>query len=137
MRLRTLLIIVVLVLVGAAGAYLAWDRFGAPAVASVHPVRGTAAEVVYATGTVEPDKWAKVIALQRKRIVALCDCEGKVVKKGDALGQLDDTEARAAARARGKAREAGGRRRSHARARRAVGGDADRTRPAGDTAQRI
>jgi RND family efflux transporter MFP subunit len=115
MRLRNLLILLLLVLAGAAAAYLAWGRFGAPIAAGVHPVRGKAAEVVYATGTVEPDKWAKVIALQRKRIVALCDCEGKVVKKGDALGQLDDTEARALLR--------------ELEARRArLAGDVDRTR---------
>jgi membrane fusion protein (multidrug efflux system) len=93
MRLRTLLIVVFLV-AGAGAAYLAWDRFGAPAAAGVHPSRGKAAEVVYATGTVEPEKWAKVIALQRKRITSLCDCEGKFVKQGDVLGQLDDAEAR-------------------------------------------
>ncbi|MDB5543514.1 MAG: transporter [Hyphomicrobiales bacterium] len=94
MRLRTPLIVVILVLAAGAAAYVAWGRFGAPTAASVHPVRGTAAEVVYATGTVEPEKWAKVIALQRKRITSLCDCEGKFVHKGDALGQLDDAEAR-------------------------------------------
>jgi membrane fusion protein (multidrug efflux system) len=94
MRLRTLLILVALAVAGGAG-WLYWRDFSAPVVVGVHPSRGKAAEVVYATGTVEPEKWAKVIALQRKRIVALCDCEGKQVHKGDALGQLDDGEERA------------------------------------------
>jgi RND family efflux transporter MFP subunit len=94
MRLRTVLILAVLLIAGA-GAWFLWSGFGRQAVASVHPVRGKAAEVVYATGTVEPERWAKVIALQRRRITGLCDCEGKAVKKGDALGQLDDAEARA------------------------------------------
>jgi RND family efflux transporter MFP subunit len=58
--------------------------------------RGAAAEVVYATGVVEPVRWAKVIALARKRIVELCtECEGKPVKRGDKLAQLDDDEERA------------------------------------------
>jgi RND family efflux transporter MFP subunit len=61
----------------------------------VQPQRGTAAEVVYATGTVEPVLWAKVAALQRKRIVDLCRCEGKAVSKGEVLARLDDIEERA------------------------------------------
>ena len=60
------------------------------------PQIGNVAEVVYATGVVEPTYWAKVSALQRKRIVALCHCEGKVVHKGDSVGQLEDAEERAA-----------------------------------------
>ena len=56
---------------------------------------GDAAEVVYATGVVEPVYWAKVTALQRKRIVEMCPCEGAAVKKGDVLARLDDIEERA------------------------------------------
>lgn len=56
---------------------------------------GDAAEVVYATGVVEPVHWAKITALQRKRIVELCRCEGEPVKKGDVLARLDDTEEQA------------------------------------------
>jgi RND family efflux transporter MFP subunit len=94
MQLRNVLILLALVVAGGAG-WFAWREFGAPVVSGIHPSRGKAAEVVYATGTVEPEKWAKVIALQRKRITALCDCEGKPVQKGDVLGQLDDGETRA------------------------------------------
>ena len=94
MRLRTLGILVLLASI-LAGGFVWWRYFAPLQLATVHPTRGKAAEVVYATGTVEPEKWAKVIALQRKRITALCDCEGKPVKKGDALGQLDDNEERA------------------------------------------
>jgi membrane fusion protein, multidrug efflux system len=70
-----------------------WWRI--PTVTTVLPVRGTAAEVVYATGVVEPRTWAKVTALVRKRIVEMCDCEGKVVQKGSVLARLDDVEERA------------------------------------------
>ncbi len=59
------------------------------------PVRGDAAEVVYATGVVEPVHWAKVAALQRKRIVEICRCEGRAVKTGEVLARLDDDEERA------------------------------------------
>jgi RND family efflux transporter MFP subunit len=58
-------------------------------------VRGTAVEIVYATGAVEPVRWAKVASVIRERIVERCDCEGKPVKKGDVLAQLDDKEVRA------------------------------------------
>lgn len=96
MRLRRLLLLGLAALVA---AILIWRLAFAPLeVATVTPQRGTAAEVVYATGTVEPEKWAKVVALSRKRITQLCDCEGKPVKAGDKLGQLDDVEERSTLR---------------------------------------
>jgi RND family efflux transporter MFP subunit len=73
-----------------------WWRFGrAPEVIAVMPTRGTAVEIVYGTGAVEPVRWAKVASLIRQRIVELCYCEGKSVAKGDVLARLDDKEARA------------------------------------------
>lgn len=74
----------------------AWWISRPPAVSAVRPARGDAAEVVYATGVVEPRNWAKVASLQRKRIVEICQCEGKIVRKGDVLARLDDVEERAA-----------------------------------------
>jgi len=77
-------------------AALFWWRFGRPPeVAAVMPTRGTAVEIVYGTGAVEPVRWAKVASLIRQRIVELCYCEGKSVTKGDVLARLDDKEARA------------------------------------------
>jgi membrane fusion protein (multidrug efflux system) len=55
-------------------------------------VRGDAAEIVYATGVVEPKTWAKVAPLVRERIVELCDCEGEQVARDDVLARLDDRE---------------------------------------------
>jgi RND family efflux transporter MFP subunit len=73
-----------------------WWRFGrAPEVVVVTPTRGTAVEIVYGTGAVEPVRWAKVASLIRQRIVEQCYCEGKSVAKGDVLTRLDDKEARA------------------------------------------
>lgn len=58
-------------------------------------IRGDAARVVYATGVVEPERWAKVTSLQRARIVETCRCEGQQVAEGTLLFQLDDSELRA------------------------------------------
>lgn len=79
--------------VGAGALWLLAAR--APAVATVEVARGPVAQAVYATGVVEPMRWAKVIANQRKRIVDICLCESKAVQAGEPLARLDDTEARA------------------------------------------
>ena len=97
MKNRRLFIISAIVLALAAGA--AWWGIGrGPQVAAVAAARGTAVEIVYATGGVEPVKWAKVASLVRDRIIEVCDCEGQTVKKGDVLARLDVNEAQAALR---------------------------------------
>lgn len=58
--------------------------------------RGTAAEIVYATGTVEPENWARVSPLVKGRLAWRCHCEGERVKAGDVLARIDDKEAQAA-----------------------------------------
>ena len=79
-------------LVGAA----VWWRFGqGPQVTAAVAARGTAVEIVYATGGAEPVRWAKVASVIRDRIVDICDCEGKTVAKGDVLVRLDDREVQA------------------------------------------
>jgi RND family efflux transporter MFP subunit len=86
----------VLTLATALAALLAWRWLAAPPeVTAVTPVRGKAVEIVYATGAVEPVRWAKVASLIRDRIVDVCDCEGKPVAKGDVLVRLDDREPKA------------------------------------------
>lgn len=73
-----------------------WWSFGrGTLVSTVVAKRGDAAQVVYATGTVEPVNWAKIATLQRKRIIEICACEGQPVKKGEVLARLDDGEERA------------------------------------------
>ncbi|WP_425376363.1 efflux RND transporter periplasmic adaptor subunit [Rhizobium sullae] len=86
---------VVAVLAAVAGL-AAWYVWRPVPVSVVTPSRGNAAEVVYASGVVEPVTWAKVTPLVRERIVEQCNCEGSSVKKGDILARLDDSEARAA-----------------------------------------
>ncbi len=73
-----------------------WWVAAAPRVKAVAAKRGTAVEIVYATGGVEPVTWAKVASLVRGRIAYICHCEGRDVKKGFVLAQLDDSQARAA-----------------------------------------
>lgn len=72
-----------------------WYTLRPAAYPVVAPVRGDAAEIVYATGVVEPRTWAKVSSLTRDRIVEMCDCEGEQVAGGAALARLDDTEEQA------------------------------------------
>jgi membrane fusion protein (multidrug efflux system) len=88
-------IIFALLLLGAlaAGWWLLYGR--GPKVTMITPSRGTAVEIVYATGAVEPVRWAKVASLIRGRIVYLCYCEGKPVKTGEVLVRLDDGELQA------------------------------------------
>ena len=93
MKQRKFLIAAAIVLLLAAAG---WWRFGrGPEVAAVAAARGTAVEIVYATGGVEPVRWAKVASVIRDRIVEICDCEGKTVAKGDVLARLDDREVQA------------------------------------------
>ena len=119
MKRRSLLIVLALILLLAAAGW--WYFARGPLVTAAAATRGTAVEIVYATGGVEPVRWAKVASVVRDRIVEICDCEGKTVKKGDVLARLDDRQARARAQgaegARGlpPARNVAGERIDHAR----------------------
>ncbi|HST95646.1 MAG TPA: efflux RND transporter periplasmic adaptor subunit [Microvirga sp.] len=89
MKLSRLLIILALLLAAAA----AYWRFSRPQeVTLVSPKRGEAAEIVYATGVVEPRIWAKVAPLLRERIIELCNCEGEAVERGAVLARLDSRQ---------------------------------------------
>jgi membrane fusion protein, multidrug efflux system len=89
--LRMILLVLVVAAVGA--GYWLLSR---PEPVTVAPVvRGDAAEIVYATGVVEPKTWAKVAPLVRERIVELCGCEGEQVARDDVLARLDDRESQA------------------------------------------
>lgn len=92
-RRQILSTVIVVLLIAAAGWW--WWQGRAPQVAAVAATRGTAVEIVYATGGVEPVRWAKVASVIRDRIIEICDCEGQAVKKGDVLARLDDREAQA------------------------------------------
>ena len=74
-------------------AAVGWWWWRAPVITVVQVTRGPAAEIVYATGAVEPETWSRSTPLVRGRIVERCRCEGKIVRKGDVLARLDDKEA--------------------------------------------
>ncbi len=90
---RSLLAVAVLATSGLAGY---WLYLRPVPVDTAAARRGDAAEIVYATGVVEPRTWAKVTPLLRERITALCNCEGEAVAIGAELARLDDREAQAA-----------------------------------------
>jgi membrane fusion protein (multidrug efflux system) len=85
-----------LVALGLGMAATIWWLWRGPTVTAVRVTRGPAAEIVYATGAVEPETWSRSTPLVRGRIVERCRCEGKAVQKGDVLARLDDKEAVAA-----------------------------------------
>ncbi|WP_202330242.1 efflux RND transporter periplasmic adaptor subunit [Mesorhizobium sp. L-8-3] len=87
--------IVGIALVAAATGSVAWYVSRPATVSVMSPARGDAAEIVYASGSVEPETWAKVTPVVRERIVEQCNCEGSRVAQGDVLARLDDSEARA------------------------------------------
>jgi len=90
---RVLIVLLLLALAAGGGAAFWWLRI--PTVILVQPTRGPAVQAVYATGVVEPERWAKVTPLVRGRIAEICSCEGKAVSQGDRLARLDDREIRA------------------------------------------
>jgi RND family efflux transporter MFP subunit len=90
---RTLAIIVLVA--AAVGPVWSWRVLRGPEVTVAPATVGTAVEIVYATGAVEPVRWAKVTSVIRDRIIEICDCEGKSVKKDEVLARLDDKEQQA------------------------------------------
>lgn len=95
---RRQILILAFIVALAAAATGWWYLERGPRTSAVAAVRGTAVEIVYATGGVEPVRWAKVASVIRDRIIEICDCEGKAVAKGDVLVRLDGREVEAGLR---------------------------------------
>ena len=55
---------------------------------------GERVDAVYATGTVEPIRWAQIASTETGRVVDYPAVEGAAVKQGDVLVRLDDRKAR-------------------------------------------
>jgi RND family efflux transporter MFP subunit len=86
-------VLTVLAVAAVGGAYLMYpDFFQPPTVTTAVAIRAPVSEAIYGTGTVEPERWAKVVPIQRRRLVELCRCEGQAVKVGQVLGRQDDAE---------------------------------------------
>jgi RND family efflux transporter MFP subunit len=86
-------VVAVVTVAVAGGAYLKYpDVLRPPTVTVAAAMLAPVSEAIYGTGTVEPERWAKVVPLQRRRLVELCRCEGQSVKSGQVLGRQDDAE---------------------------------------------
>jgi RND family efflux transporter MFP subunit len=90
-------VLAVLAIAAVAATYFVYpDFFQPPTVTTTVAIRAPVSEAIYGTGTVEPERWAKVVPIQRRRLVELCRCEGQAVKAGQVLGRQDDAEERSA-----------------------------------------
>jgi RND family efflux transporter MFP subunit len=90
-------VLAVLAIAGVGGTYLKYpDLFQPPKVTTAVAILAPVSEAIYGTGTVEPERWAKVVPVQRRRLVELCRCEGQAVKVGQLLGRQDDAEEKSA-----------------------------------------
>ena len=81
------------VLLAATLALAAW-RLGPVAVNTVQPVRATAVEAIYATGSVEPSVMLPIAPRVAGTLAALSADEGSHVRKGQELARLEDTDLR-------------------------------------------
>jgi RND family efflux transporter MFP subunit len=86
--------IAILALAAGGGYYGYTTYYRATTVTTSVAISAPVSEAIYGTGTVEPARWAKVLPLQRRRLVDLCTCEGQTVKAGQVLGRQDDAEER-------------------------------------------
>jgi RND family efflux transporter MFP subunit len=88
---------IVVLLIAAAGGYYGYTNLlRVQTVTSSLVTLAPVSEAIYGTGTVEPQRWAKVVPLQRRRLIELCSCEGQNVRAGQVLGRQDDAEERSA-----------------------------------------
>lgn len=88
-------LVVNFVLIGLATAliYYAFNYFfPSNRTSIILPQRGSAVQAVYATGTVEPSVMIPISPRISSRLMALNADEGQIVKKGDVLGQMEDTD---------------------------------------------
>jgi RND family efflux transporter MFP subunit len=91
---RILGMAVLLIAVGG-GLYYAYTHvFAVQTVTTSIATQAPVSEAIYGTGIVEPARWAKVVPLQRRRLVEMCNCEGQNVRAGQILGRQDDAEER-------------------------------------------
>jgi RND family efflux transporter MFP subunit len=91
---RILGMAVVLIAVGGGLSYAYTNVLAVQTATTSTATEAPVSEAIYGTGTVEPARWAKVVPLQRRRLVEMCNCEGQNVKAGQTLGRQDDAEER-------------------------------------------
>jgi RND family efflux transporter MFP subunit len=97
MAILRILGILIVAIIALGGGYFVYTNYlhvqtVTTSLATLAPV----SEAIYGTGTVEPERWAKVVPMDRRRLIELCSCEGQYVKAGQVLGRQDDAEERSA-----------------------------------------
>ena len=92
---RTTTLSILAVAVAAIAGGLGWWLVMPAAVTTAPPARGPAVEAIYATGTVEPERWIKIGPTIPGRIDAIHCVEGDQVTRGKLLVKLEDRSARA------------------------------------------
>ena len=90
MRIRYQIPILLFVILAGAGVFVYFQSQAS--ITITHPVRGPAVEAVYATGEVEPVRWAKVSPKSTARIVEILAREGDRVTRNQLLARLSDDE---------------------------------------------
>ena len=95
MAILRILGILIVAIIALGGGYFVYTNYlhvqtVTTSLATLAPV----SEAIYGTGTVEPERWAKVVPLDRRRLIELCTCEGQYVKAGQVLGRQDDAAER-------------------------------------------
>jgi RND family efflux transporter MFP subunit len=95
MNVRRILALAILLFAVGGGLYYAYTNvLDVQTVTTSVAMPAPVSEAVYGTGTVEPARWAKVVPLQRRRLIEVCSCEGQNVRAGQILGRQDDGEER-------------------------------------------
>ncbi len=95
MRRRHWIFLLLLLAGVGAAAYYYWQERAPIRVRVAEATRGPAVDAIYATGTVEPIRWAKIASTETGRIVDYAAVEGQAVRRGEVLVRLDDAVARA------------------------------------------
>jgi RND family efflux transporter MFP subunit len=90
MRFVLRLLLLVAIVAAVAGGWWLW-RNRPPLVEVAPAVAGPAVEAVYATGTVEPIRWAGVAPAQKARLLEVLVDDGDRVTAGQVLARLDAT----------------------------------------------
>ncbi len=85
-------IVILILLAVAAGLFWVFNPAGKNEVAAIRPVSAPAVQAVYATGTVEASLMIPISPKIAARLMMLNADEGKRVKAGELLAQLEDTD---------------------------------------------
>ena len=88
---RILAILVLLAVLGTGGV-AAWNYFGPVEIEAAAPVRDTAVDAIYATGSVEPTVMLPIAPRVAGTLAQLLVDEGSTVRKGQVLALIDDSD---------------------------------------------